>query len=201
MRDISDISLYEFTVVFHLHGLERAFEYEVASETSERLREALEDEETGNLVFEAYRPAEQIVINSRFLQMAHFRWRPRSSGDDDALHPAGGGALGDGVPGNGGGTEETTCQTGGSADDERAGLIRLYFSGREAPITLTADDPEEVFDLVLAMRTEAFPRCAIVDSGGEEAVIDLRRLVCAEFPLGLAHRGEAQALFEVKEEV
>jgi hypothetical protein len=66
---------------------------------------------------------------------------------------------------------------------------------------VTADDPEEVFDLVLAMETEAFRRCSIVDAQGEEAVLDVRKLVCAEFPLGLAQRGENQALFEVEEEV
>ncbi len=32
--------------------------------------EALEDEDIGNITFEAYRPAEQIVVNSSFLQLA-----------------------------------------------------------------------------------------------------------------------------------
>lgn len=170
---------YDYFIVFHLEGVLRRFEYEVSKQTSDRVRESLEDIETGNLIFEAHRPAEQILVNSRFIQLAQFQWRPKEEALDDGANGGNGGA--------------------GTPDD--LNTVSFYFTGREAPITLTVEDPEEVFDLVLAMETEAFPRCSIVDAEGEEAVLDIRKLVCAEFPLGLTDRGGAQALFEVQEEI
>jgi hypothetical protein len=180
MTDRPDDSVYDYSIALFMQGIDRRFEYELSRGTSERIRQALEDEETGNLVFEAFRPAERIVINCRFIQFAQFRWRPRV-GDDHAADGGDGGRRRPGI--------------------DRANTIHFYFSGREEPISILVDDPEEVFDLVLAMETEAFPRCSIVDSDGEEAVLDIRKLVCAEFPQGLADRGEAQALFELQEEV
>lgn len=180
-RDPSDSSLYDYSVTFYMQGIQRCFEYEVSRETSQRIRGSLEDEDAGNLVFEACRPAEQIVINSRFVQMVQFRWRPKSAGDG-----------GDGLAAE---TGDAPSAAGAHND-----AILFYFAGRESPLSVLADDPEEVFDLVLAMQTEAFPRCSIVDAAGEETLLDIRRLVCAEFPLGLTHEGEAQALFEVTEE-
>jgi hypothetical protein len=188
MTETPDEALYDYSVAFFMQGIERRFVYELSRQTSERVREALEDEETGNLVFEAFRPAERIVVNSRLIQLARFGWRPKGGGDDRVADTGGGDAEG----GNGG-----RRAPGG----ERTNTIRFYFAGREEPIDLVVDDPEEVFDLVLALETEAFPRCSVVDSNGEEAVLDIRKLVCAEFPRGLADRGEAQALFELQEDV
>jgi len=173
MADVPDEGLYDFSVVFYVEGIKRHFEYEVSKGTYDRIREALEDEDIGNITFEAYRPAEQIVVNSRFVQLVRFLWQPKR-GDDES-------------PGGG--------------DTGRGDTIDLYFIGREEPIRLDADDPEEVFDLVLAMETEAFARCSIVDIGGEEAVLDLRKLVCAELPLGLAQQGEANVFLELEEGV
>jgi len=175
MIDIPDDSLYDFSVVFYMEGIKRRFEYAVSKGTYDRIREALEDEDIGNITFEAYRPAEQIVVNSRFVQLVRFRWQPKNGGDES---PRGGESADSGLGLDGGAPE-------------RGDTIDLYFTGREEPIRLDADDPEEVFDLVLAMETEAFSRCSIVDVGGEEAVLDLRKLVCAELPLGLAQQGEA----------
>jgi hypothetical protein len=73
MDDIDDQSLNDYSIVFYMEGIARHFEYYVSKDTSERVREALEDEETGNLIFAAYRPAQQIVVNSRFVQFVHFR--------------------------------------------------------------------------------------------------------------------------------
>ncbi len=162
-----DDSLYDYFVVFYMQGSAKRFQYEVSKATYARVREALEDEEIGNIVFEAYRPVEQIVINSRLVQLARFLWRPQAERQDVR---------------------------------ERGDTIDLYFAGRLEPIRLRADDPDEVFDLMLALETEAFSRCSIVDAGGEEAVIDLRKLVCAELPLGLAQQGEANTLLELEEE-
>ncbi len=186
MTDIPDDFLYDFLVVFYLEGITRRFEYEVSKGTYDRVREALEDEDIGNITFEAYRPAEQIVVNSRFVQLVHFLWQPKNRGDESP------GAAG---PAKSAGPGES------DVTPRRGDTIDLYFTGREEPIRLDADDPEEVFDLVLAMETEAFSRCSIVDAGGEEAVLDLRRLVCAELPLGLAQQGEANAFLELEEEI
>jgi hypothetical protein len=180
MTDIPDEALYDFSVVLYMEGIDRRFEYAVSKGTYDRIREALEDEDIGNITFEAYRPAEQIVVNSRFVQLVHFLWRPRSGGG--------------GSPGAGGSTER-------GGPPVRGDTIDLYFTGREKPIRLDADDPEEVFDLVLAMETEAFSRCSIVDVEGEEAVLDLRKLVCAELPLGLAQQGEANVFLDLEEGV
>lgn len=100
---------------------------------------------------------------------------------------------GDASPGGDGSSEE-------GETPERADTIDLYVTGREEPIRLEADDSEEVFDLVLAMETEAFSRCSIVDADGDEVVLDLRKLLCAELPLGLAQQGEANAFLELEEE-
>ncbi len=191
MNEPVDSSLYEYSLVFYLQGIERRFDYAVSFETSKRVRELLEEEHAGNLVFEAYGPAEQVVINSRFMQMAHFRWLPKQAGEKcDGAEEAG----------PGGGEDDRNDETGAEGAP-RDDAIRLYFIGRESPVRVVAEEPEEVFDLVLALQTEAFPRCSLVDSEGEEAVIDIRKLACAEFPLGLAQRGEAQALFEIRDEV
>jgi hypothetical protein len=179
MTDIPDESLYDFSVLFYMEGVKKRFEYTVTKGTYERIREALEDDDIGNITFEAFRPAEQIVVNSRFVQLVHFLWKPKKGGDESP------------------GTEYAQKGEGRGRGD----TIELYFAGREEPIQLDADDPEEVFDLVLAMETEAFSRCSIVDMDGEEAVLDLRKLVCAELPLGLARQGEANALLELEEEV
>jgi hypothetical protein len=185
MTDIPDEALYDFSVVFYMEGIERRFEYAVSKGTYDRVREALEDEDIGNITFEAYRPAEQIVVNSRFVQLVRFLWQPKNQSD---------GSSGDGEAAESGPRPE-----GGAP--ERGDTIDLYFIGREEPIRLDADDPEEVFDLVLAMETEAFSRCSIVDVDGEEAVLDLRKLVCAELPLGLARQGEANVFLELEEGV
>lgn len=179
MTDIPDEALYDFFVVFYMEGIKKRFEYAVSKGTYHRMREALEDEHIGNITFEAYRPAEQIVVNSRFVQLAHFRWQPKNGGDAS--------------PGGDGSSEE-------GETPERADTIDLYVTGREEPIRLEADDSEEVFDLVLAMETEAFSRCSIVDADGDEVVLDLRKLLCAELPLGLAQHGEANAFLELEEE-
>ena len=185
MTDVPDEGLYDFSVVFYVEGIKRHFEYEVSKGTYDRIREALEDEDIGNITFEAYRPAEQIVVNSRFVQVVHFLWQPKNGGDE--------------APGSDECAEKGGASEGGPS--ERGDTIDLYFTGREEPIRLDADDPEEVFDLVLAMETEAFSRCSIVDVDGEEAVLDLRRLVCAELPLGLAQQGEANVYLELEEGV
>lgn len=164
-------TLHDYSVVFYMEGISKRFEYEVSKGTYDSLRQGLEDDDIGNLVFAAYRPAEQIVINSRFVQLAHFLWQPRGEGGWPFSREA----------------------------PERRDTIDLYFAGREEPVRLETDDPDEVFDLVLAMETEAFPRCSVVDANGEEAVLDLRKLVCAEVPLGLAKEGEAHALAELEE--
>lgn len=182
MTNLPDSGAYDYSVVFQLDGLDRRFEYLVSKETSERIREALEDDDAGNVIFEAFRPAEQIVINARFIQVAQFRWRPAAETEYEAE------AAGDGDP------------AGGDSLEERANAVSFYFAGRETPVVLFVDDPEEAFDAILAMETEAFSRCSIVDAEGEEAVLDLRKLACAEFPLGLADRGGAAALFELEEE-
>jgi hypothetical protein len=185
MTDIPDDSLYDFLVVFCLEGITKRFEYEVSKGTFDRVREALEDEDIGNITFEACRPSAQIVVNSRFVQLVRFLWQPKNEGEAS--------------PGDVGPVEDT----GPDAGDVTPGhddTIDLYFTGREEPLRLNADDPEEVFDLVLAMETEAFSRCSIADIGREEAVLDLRKLVCAELPLGLAQQGEANALFDLEEE-
>ncbi len=182
MTDIPDESLFDFFVVFYMEGIRNRFMYAVSKGTYDRIREALEDEDIGNITFEAYRPAEQIVVNSRFVQLAHFLWQPKN-GDSDSLG------------------SDASSEEEGAREQERGDCVDLYFTGREEPIRLEADDPEEVFDLVLAMETEAFSRCSIVDAGGEEAVLDLRKLVCAELPLGLARQGEANALLGLEGEV
>lgn len=182
MSDIPDESLYDYFVVFYMQGVGRRFQYEVSKGTYDRIREAMEDEDIGNIVFEAYRPAEQIVVNSHFVQLAHFLWRP-ARGVAIATAP------------------QTATEPGPEEDKGRGETVDLYFSGRDEPVRLVADDPEEVFDLVLAMETEAFSRCSLVDANGEEAVMDVRKLVCAELPLGLTRQGEANALLELEEEV
>jgi hypothetical protein len=174
MTDIPDETLYDYFVDFCLEGAGRRFQYEVSKGSYDRIREALENTEIGNIVFEAYRPAKQIVVNTRFLQLAHFLWRPKQ--DEDLSSP----------------TEQPADQ---------GDTVDLYFIGKEDPVRLRADDPEEVFDLVLAMETEAFSRCSVVDANGEEAVLDIRKLVVAELPLGLAQQGETNALLELEEEV
>ncbi len=178
MTNIPDSSPCDYSAVFYLEGIHRRFVYQVSKEASERIRESLEEETTGNLIFEAFRPAEQVVVNSRLIQLLQFQWDPVTDSELD-------------LPGEADADDEL---------DERTGAVSLYFCGREAPVELEVDDPEEVFDLLLAMETEAFPWCSVVDAEGEEAVFDLRKLACAEIPLGLTDRRSAQALFGLEEE-
>jgi hypothetical protein len=168
MTDLMDEALLDFFVVFYLEGARKHFTYEVSKTTYDRLREAVEDDDIGNITFQAYRPSQQVVVNSRFVQLVHFLWQPKTELDN----PLG---------------RQTT--------------IDLYFAGRRKPMQLVADDPEEVFDLLLSMETEGFVRCSIVDADGQEAVLDLRKLVCAELPLGLAQAGEANVLADLEEEI
>jgi hypothetical protein len=176
----SDETLYDYSVIFYMEGIDRSFVYEVSKAIHESIRQSLEDDDIGNILFEAYRPVEQIVVNSRFIQVARFLWRPKEEAGGSFHY---------------GESDETASER-----PKRVDTVDLYFTGREAPVRLRAGDPEEVFDFLLAMETEAFPRCSMVDAQGEEAVIDLRKLVCAELPLGLAQRGEAHALAELEEE-
>jgi hypothetical protein len=192
MRDTPDDSdgsprgsQYDYFLAFYMHGVGRRFTYEVSRASFERVRETLEDDDVGVVVFEAFRPAEQIVINSRFIQLAHFLWQPKGEALE-VIDP-------EAVAG-------PASASGHDTGAKRGDTVDLYFTGREEPVLLKADDPEEVFDLLLAMETEAFARCSLVDADGQEAVIDLRRLVCAELPLGMGQERKPEPLLELEKE-